>query len=482
VIESVRARLTFWFTGVFAAFLTLFAAAAYSFLSNTTLARVDEYLAETADAVAGALEAGGDEPGASRPELVDAVMREYRFRDIGVGVYDAATGMLVASNPAMHGRPGASGTDVLPPTPLPPLPPLPAGARRGGEYRATLPAAAGGTRFYSEPVDVRGGTLLVGTTRGLASHQRTLREARDVMLVGLPLALALAALGGYLFVRQTLDPVVAMSDRAARIGASTLHERLPVTNARDELGRLAGVFNELLQRLDESFDRQRQFMADASHELRTPVAIISGEAELALARDDRSSAELRGALAQVRDQGRRMRHIVEDLFLLARADAGEQPLQRAPLYVDDLAAEVTQSLRTLAEQKRIALEVDAAVELPLSGDEHLLRRMLVNLVENAIKYTPPGGRVQVREARSGDRYALTVTDTGSGIPLAMHERVFERFFRAEHEGAVVSNGGAPAGAGLGLAIARWIAEAHGGTLRLARSDERGSEFRVELPV
>jgi heavy metal sensor kinase len=479
VIESLRARLTFWFTGVFAVFLTLFAAAAYSFLSNTTLARVDEYLAETADAVAGALEAGGDEPAPARSELVDAVMREYRFRDIGVGVYDAATGMLVASNPALHGRPGAGGTDVLPPTPLPPLP---AAARRGTEYRTTLPGAAGGTRFYSEPVDVRGGPLLVVTTRGLASHQRTLREARDVMLVGLPLALALAALGGYLFVRQTLDPVVAMSDRAVRIGASTLHERLPVTNARDELGRLAGVFNELLQRLDESFDRQRQFMADASHELRTPVAIISGEAELALARDDRPPAELRGALAQVRDQGRRMRHIVEDLFLLARADAGEQPLQRAPLYLDDLAAEVTQSLRTLAEQKRIALEVDAGVELPLSGDEHLLRRMLVNLVENAIKYTPAGGRVLVRAARSGDRSVLSVTDTGSGIPPAMQERVFERFFRAEHEGAAPSNGDAPvAGAGLGLAIARWIAEAHGGTLKLARSDESGSEFRVELP-
>jgi signal transduction histidine kinase len=268
-----------------------------------------------------------------------------------------------------------------------------------------------------------------------------------------------------------------MAERAAMIGAANLHERLPVKNPRDELGRLASVFNELLARLAQAFDQQRQFMADASHELRTPVAIMSGEAELALARDDRSLAELRTALVTIRHEARRLKRIVDDLFLLARANAGEQLLAPASLYLGDLARECLQTVRSLAAAKDISLAYEGADELPLVGDEALLRRMLMNLLDNAIKYTPRGGRVELHAAAEGDRYRLDVVDTGTGIPLEARARMFDRFYRAR-----VERSKGDGGAGLGLAIARWIAESHGGSIALVQSGGAGSTFRVLLPA
>ena len=272
-----------------------------------------------------------------------------------------------------------------------------------------------------------------------------------------------------------------MSATAARMSATNLHERLPVDNARDELGQLAGVFNALLARLDESFTQQQRFMADASHELRTPVAIVRGEAEVALSQALRPSEEYRESLAIVQDEGRRLTRIVEDLFLLARADAGQLPLHLTDFYFDELAAECVRAVRTLAARRDLSVECVAATEMPLRGDENLLRRMLLNLLDNALKHTPPGGNITVKCAKDNDNYILTVTDTGAGIAPAAQAHIFERFYRADaarsrqadHEGS---------GAGLGLSIARWVAAAHQGRLELLSSDDRGSVFAVTLPA
>jgi len=333
------------------------------------------------------------------------------------------------------------------------------------------------------PHRLAGRRLAIGVVHSLESQRRLLRRLGLALAAGVPLLLLLATSGGYLLARKSLHPVAAMTERAAQIGATTLHERLPVVNPHDELGRLAAVLNDLLARRDRAFDQQRQFMADASHELRTPIAIVSGESELALSRDDRSPAELRGALATVRGEARRMRQIVDDLFLLARANAGEPLLAPAELYLGELAGDCVQAARSLAAAKSIALSYEGSDELPLSSDEALLRRLLLNLLDNAIKYTPPGGRVTLSAEQRGDRYELRVRDDGPGIPPEAQERIFDRFFRAARaHTAAAPAGAAAAGAGLGLAIARWIAEAHGGSLVLEASDSRGSTFLVTLPA
>jgi signal transduction histidine kinase len=210
------------------------------------------------------------------------------------------------------------------------------------------------------------------------------------------------------------------------------------------------------------------------------VAILRGEAEVALSRPDRKPEEYRESLAVLRAESQRLTHIVEDLFTLARADAGQHPLSPHEFYLDELVADCTRTTRTLALAKRITLTCDAAQELPIHADEPLLRRMILNLLDNAIKYTPQGGSVSVACRSESGEYALSITDTGPGIPVELQPRIFERFFRVDKARSRAETDGG--GAGLGLSIARWIAEAHQGRLELTRSDASGSTFTAHFPA
>jgi signal transduction histidine kinase len=310
--------------------------------------------------------------------------------------------------------------------------------------------------------------------------------------VAIPVVLLLAGIGGYLLARASLAPIVAIGQQARRLSASNLHERLPVQNPRDELGGLAEVLNGLLARLEHSFeqeqrsaDQQRQFMADASHELRTPVAALSSVADVALARKDRDPAELREALDVVRGEGRRLGRLVDDLLLLARADAGELPVRRARLFLEELLQDSARAARGLATSRGVTLVAPPMAEAPFEGDEHLLRRLVMILLDNAIKYTAPGGEVRLSLDRdaAGKRHRISVEDTGPGIPSWAAERIFERFFRVdESRTRSARDDGAVASAGLGLPIARWIAEAQGGSVQLESTGPAGSRFVIELPV
>ncbi|HET8656635.1 MAG TPA: HAMP domain-containing sensor histidine kinase, partial [Longimicrobiaceae bacterium] len=238
------------------------------------------------------------------------------------------------------------------------------------------------------------------------------------------------------------------------------------------------TFNELLARLEGAFGQQRRFMTDAAHELRTPVAILRGEADVALARDDRPAEEYRGSLRLVREESRRLSGVVDDLFLLARADAGEHLLRPTDFYLNDLVEECVRSARALAAARRIDVEGETDGDAPFRGDEAHLHRLLVNLLDNAIKYSPPGTRVTVTMRREDGRYRVSVRDAGIPVAPELRERIFERFFRAGTTG-----GSHASGAGLGLAIARWAAEAHGGALVLLPSGPGGgNEFILWLPV
>jgi signal transduction histidine kinase len=235
-----------------------------------------------------------------------------------------------------------------------------------------------------------------------------------------------------------------------------------------------------MDRQKQAIEQQKRFMADASHELRTPVAILGGETDVALSKLDRSPAEYRESLQVLRDEARQLGEIVENLFTLTRADAGNYPITRTRFYLDELVAETVRSARALAAEKHIELSVTSEPELVVDADELLARRLIMNLLDNAIKFTDPGGRVLVSASRSESSLAVTVADSGPGIPSHLQARVFERFFRADP--ARTRDGEKRTGAGLGLAISRWIAEAHNGRLDLTSSKSTGSVFVFTMPA
>ncbi len=481
MLDSVRVRITLWYTTVLAAVLVSLSLITYFTFWRSTAQRTDTNLSELSEAFLTTLMAEvPDQRGPDAFKLAAQVaITEHRFRDHVFAIFDATGKSIVSSQDVPS---GAAAPDSSP-----------AGLLSSRSFQRFLDASSRSERFFGQArgngdgyrgfarhFSSEGKAYTLVILQSLHPQEEMLEGVRATFAWVIPIAILLASLGGYFLARKSLAPVVAMSRQAGRIGAANLHERLAVQNERDELGHLARSFNSLLDRLSESFERQRRFMADASHELRTPVAILRGEAEVALSQQARSLEEYRESLGVLHQEAERLTHIVEDLFTLTRADAGQYPLQPGDFYLDELIAECVQAARTLALAKNISVKSEVAAESPIHADESLLRRMILNLLDNAIKYTPEGGRVTVACRRDADDYAVSFTDTGAGIPAELQPRIFERFFRADKaRSRSESDGG---GAGLGLAISRWIAGAHHGRLELSRSDSTGSTFTAYLPA
>lgn len=312
--------------------------------------------------------------------------------------------------------------------------------------------------------------------------RRELRLFRIILSLVILAALVLTGAGGWFLARRSLMPVVEMTEQAHRISAENLNERLPLTNPYDELGRLAATFNELLARLDDAFGQQRRFMADASHELRTPLSVMRTATGVTLEKDGRSEGEYREALQIIDEQARRLTRIVEDMFMLARADSGRRALEFHDLSLDKLIYETVRAAEVLAGRKRVRIEVGALSETAYYGDEGLLRQMLMNLLDNAIKHTPQDGLVSLVLEKHPTHFEIIIADTGAGIPFEVQPRIFDRFYRVDKARSRSDATEVGSGAGLGLSIAKWIAEAHQGRLELRRSDPAGSVFIISLPV
>ena len=335
-------------------------------------------------------------------------------------------------------------------------------------------------RAYAVLITLPGRREIVAVIRGMEAETVMLQSLRRSLLWAIPIGVVGAFVGGIFLAGRALRPIGDMANQAERIGARTLHERLPVANPTDELGQLSGAFNHVLGRLETAFEQQRRFMAEASHELRTPIAVVRGEADLALGRD-RSPAEYRDALTVIGAESRRMTRVVEDLFLLARADAGQLHLGLADLDLREVAAACCRTVQTLAAARTTTVAPTIKSPAQIRGDEGLIRRAIVNLLDNALKYGRGGGNVEVIIGRQGDLATVSVRDDGPGIPAEIQTRIFDRFYRGPAARVDDDDDGTGGGAGLGLAIAKGIAEAHGGTLRLVRSDPAGTEFLLELP-
>jgi two-component system, OmpR family, sensor kinase len=477
MFSSVRVRLTLWYTVVLACALMVLAMATYFVLQRNSTRMTDAALVEMADSFLTTVRAetqDADGPD-SLKEAVREAIAEHKFRDTVFVVLDAE-GRIIACSDSQLVPTGSSST-----VPAILADALDRSTREARPFRKIrLRDQDQVYRSFVRTFAIGGAECTLLVLQSLHRQEEFLRSVLSAFALAIPLSIVLASGGGYFLARRSLSPVVEMGTQAGRIGADNLHQRLQVANAQDELGQLAQSFNSLLDRLDQSFEQQRRFMADASHELRTPVAILCGEADVALSQPSRSPEDYRASLDILRSEARRLKRIVEDLFTLARADAGQYPLTLTDFYLDELVAECSRSMRTLAAAKQITICCDTSKEMPIHADEALLRRMIVNLLDNAIKYTPLGGSVSVTWDVQGSHYRITVSDTGEGIPGELQPQIFERFFRADKaRSRSESDGG---GAGLGLSISRWIVQAHDGQLELTRSDTHGSTFTVQLPA
>jgi len=409
MFQSVKASLTLWYTAILAVVLVTFSGISFALLRRGIRHATDASLADTVREV-----------GAAFPNHpADAVARDrpldLRYRDRALMVFAPGGGLVAETasrfTPAERQR-------------------IAAAAARGPDGFATVEGGheQDGIRLFAGRV----GAYRVAVAEDLDPQADRLEDAARAVALGIPLALLIAAGGGYLLARKSLEPI-----RSA-------------------------------------FASQRSFMADASHELRTPVAIIQGEADVALSRP-RSSADYRESIEIMQKAARKLTRIVQDLFLLARSDAGRYPITLGRFYLEELLADCIRSMKRLADAKSIEVTCEAPHDLMVLADEELVQRLLMNLVDNALRFTPEGGRVVVRATSTADACTIEVRDTGPGIRAEDQPHVFERFFRSERARTA-------GGAGLGLAIVRWVAEAHGGTVRIARSDERGTTFVVALPV
>lgn len=467
MIDSVRTRLTLWYVGALAVVLTAFSVGVYSLLAHKLSGRLDAGLQTAAEGAARLLAHERDE-GETDAEAARSAFDELYFPRQAVAVFDGA-GRLLAEKPLpddLHAR-------------------LPAGAwpSPGGTRFTTQPDARGKRlRVAVLHLQVAGGsTFYIAVGQPLGDLTEEMELLREIFYAAIPAALVLAGAGGWFLAHQSLRPVVTMADAARRISAENLAERLPVANPRDELGQLATTFNALLSRLDAAFEQQRGFMADASHELRTPLYVARTTGDVTLERPHRDEAEYREAVAMMVEQTRRLSRIVEDMFTLARADAGRRDLRPTEFYLDELLAETARAAQVIAARKGVRVACEAAPETPFSGDEDLLRQMLLNLLDNAIRHTPTDGAIMLALKRESGQLGVTITDTGGGIPADAQPHIFERFYRADKARSRAA-AGTGSGAGLGLSIARWVAEAHGGALTLKHSSPAGTIFEITLPA
>jgi two-component system OmpR family sensor kinase len=310
-----------------------------------------------------------------------------------------------------------------------------------------------------------------------------LGELRDLLenlylifLLLVPIALAVSIFGGLALAHKSLQPVDEITTRARRITAENLDQTLPVRNVNDEIGRLTATFNDMIQRLHDSFAQVRQFSADASHELRTPLTVMRGEIELAL-RGKLRPQQYRTVLESSLEEILRMTSITDNLLLLAKAEQGTLDVHFSEVNLQSLVDELYEDSEVLAEQKHIAVSLQENAPITIVGDRDRLRQLFLNLVDNAIKYTPEGGAVTLATRRQDGTALFQIHDTGIGIPPGDVEKIFNRFYRVDK-----ARSREQGGTGLGLSIAKWIAELHRGTITVTSEVNKGSTFTVTLPL
>jgi signal transduction histidine kinase len=451
---SLRSRLTLWCVLVVVLVLAFFAADVMIIQQRISMRRVDRELEGT------------------HVQLTHMLREELAERDAPTLAAEESRD-VIASDDRLVAVLGADGELLATSFETPSIEDIFAGrSRTPGVW--TVETSGSAWRVHAGRETLRDGDwlLLIGTP--LNSMARDQREIRQAFLLGIPIALLFAAAGGLSLASAGLRPITQMARRAASIaptGADDLGP--PVRN--DELGQMTAAFNTLVARLRSALEAQRQFMADASHELRNPVSVIRTASDLALSREHRDESEYRETLAMTAAQSRRLGTLVEDMLVLARADGGGYPLRPVDFFLDDVIDECRWSVSVLAAERRVAVTTSGACDVAVRADQELIRRLLVNLLQNAVQHSPVEGTVRVDLAVAEADVCIRVIDGGPGIPTADVARVFDRFVQLDPSRRAE-------GSGLGLTIARWIAGVHRGSLVVESTGPGGTTFLLTLPV
>jgi len=445
---SIRLRLTIYWALILGAILTISAYAALRLFAHEQWRPMDAALLEEADTSADQLR------GADVAQARQTIQRLSLEHDVGphrrVRLV-TARGVIADFGDAR----------AIPPPPL-----------FDGEFRGLVMSSNRAFRFAIIPLSFQGEPAVLQDGVDVTPVRDSIQRLRKTLLLTVPLVLALCVGGGYLLASRALAPIAALAKSLAAIEPTDLRGRLAAPPVRDEIGRLIEVINALLDRLERASATERRFASDAAHELRTPLAVLRSGLEVALARD-RSPTEHQAALTEAHREVIGLCKIAEELLMLARLN-GEVSIDRKPVDFGEVVNEVVGAVEPLAASRNIALQASVSAGAQVEGSVTHLRRLVINLVDNALKFTPPGGKIELLLTAAHGIATLHVMDTGPGIETAELPLIFDRFFRGAH-----ANG---EGSGLGLSLCREIARLHGGQISASNRVSGGSDFVVTLPL
>jgi len=459
--QSIRTRLTLWYVGVFAGVLLLFGGLTGSFLFLQLRSQLDHYAIQDIETIEGLLyfDSAGNlllrEDYHNHPESRQVLERLVEVR--------TASGRVLYRNERLRGQ--ALGGALFP-----------GEGEEGYSVRSARIADGTRVRLVSRRHILSGQPLVIRLAYSAEPIWSRFDELAFASLLAVPIVLALAGLAGYMLARRVLAPLEEMACHAEQITSDRLDERLPAGEVSDELGHLARVFNGLLARLEQSFDQLRRFTSDASHELRTPLTSIRSVGEVALQKDG-SREDYRDTIGSMLEEVNRLTALVDSLLTISRADAGRIQLRPTSFSVIDLAREAAGLFDVLIEDKAQQITVEGDQRLRITGDRVFLRQAVVNIIHNAVKYSPAGGAISVTvRDQPGGMIGLEVGDNGPGIAPEHAERIFDRFYRVDE-----SRSREVGGAGLGLSIAQWAVRIHGGDIHLSTAPGQGCLFQICLP-
>jgi heavy metal sensor kinase len=475
---NIRLRLTLWYTVILFLILVIFSVAVYIGLTRSLFIATDNHLQREVGEILGNLEfetaadnkdeeAGEDDD--KRPVsggLAAGIKLNYEPEE---GVYWR---ILDAEGRPLLDPGYFEGATVAP------------GALNTDSPRFEYATLADDTpiRLYTAPfVLEQQGRGVIQVAENYHHIQEVQRLLIYLLALSIPFTLLAASMGGWFLASSALAPIDRITRAAAQISARDLYQRLNLKLPNDEVGRLATTFDTMLARLENAFEQQRRFIADASHEMRTPLTILKGDVEVALNRP-RSAQEYRETLEMVNQTADRLNALVEELFLLAWADSNQYPLQIQHINLAQILTDEVRSLMPHALKKQVSLHLDVPDELPLPGDPAKLARLFRNLIENAIKYSPAEASVTITATPVNDQAHIDITDTGPGIPPEHLSQIFERFYRVDKARSRQNTDVSSSGAGLGLSIAQWLAQAHGGRIEVTSQVGEGTTFTIWLPL
>jgi two-component system, OmpR family, sensor kinase len=459
----IRWRLTILYGGIIAAILVVFSSGVYIYFKNSLQRSIDTRIKSIGEVLSSSLIA-------THNQNIFGNFERYLENVLGRKPKGKVIQIIDSS-----GKIGAKMSDIETQT-LPTSFSTLERAMKGEVVYETIETIRPRLRMITIPITEKDKvTSIVQVGTSLEDFDETMRKLLIIMIISIPTSISATIAIGYFMAKKALKPVDQIRKAAVKISSSNLDERIDIGGRRDELGRLAKTFNDMISRLKDAFQRINQFSSDVSHELKTPLTILKGETEVAL-RKDRDQDHYRNLLKSNLEEIDRMTRIIDDLLLLSKADLREVGLNMENVDLRDLILDVCLNMRIFAENKEISLVTQQLDDVRLRGDELKLRRMLWNIVENGIKYTQKGGRVEISSAQDNGYVSIVVRDNGTGIAHEDIKYIFDRFYRADRSRKRES------GSGLGLSISKWIAEAHNGTIDVTSKPMEGSLFTIILPV